>query len=83
MASSPAADSAAAALPIAATLDTLRATARRPAEPGDVRDPRTEPLFVRYASPAEAMRLLSGSRFFDPDKIRWRYSPPDSVSKGK
>ncbi|MFN8179817.1 MAG: hypothetical protein U0167_17940 [bacterium] len=76
-------DSAAAALPVAATLDTLRATGRRPAVPGDVRDPRTEPLFVRYASPAEAMRLLTGSPFFDPDKLRWRYAPPDSVSKGK
>jgi hypothetical protein len=49
-----------------------------------MRDPRTEPLFVRYASPAQAMGLLQAFPLLDPDKIRWRYSPPDSVlPKGK
>jgi hypothetical protein len=79
----PSADSAATCVPVAAVIDTVRVRGRL-SEPGAMRDPRAEPLFIRYASPAEAMGLLRAYPFLDPDRIRWRYSPADSDSaKGR
>ena len=76
-------DSAAVAVPVAATLDTVRVAGQRPPEPGGPRDPRTEPLFVNYASPGEMLRLREAFPWIDMDKVHWRYSPPDSADSSK
>lgn len=79
----PSADDSAAATPVVATLDTVRVAGERAPEPGAMRDPRTEPLFVDYASPAEVMRLRDAFPWIDLDKVRWRYSPPDRPDSSK
>ena len=79
----PAPRDSAAAVPVAATLDTVRVAGQRPPEPGGPRDPRTEPLFVNYASPGEMLRLRDAFPWIDMDKVRWRYSPPDSADSSK
>lgn len=70
---------------VSATMDTLRITADVPSDsspppPAAIdapRDPRDEPLFVRYATPAQLMFL---SDRLDLDKVRWRYrAVPDTL----
>jgi hypothetical protein len=76
-------DSAAAATPVVATLDTVRVAGERAPEPGALRDPRTEPLFVDYASPGEVLRLRTAFPWIDVDKVRWRYAPPERADSAK